>query len=265
MPTYEQNYQTWNHQYDWSRYGGDEWSARWGGPDMQWYWCLLPRIKHHLPAPTILDIGPGFGRWTKYLLEHCQSMVLVDISEKCIEACRQRFGEESITYQVGSGDSLEFLADRSIDFAFSWEALVYVEADGVESYLKDLAQKLKPEGRAFLHHSNLAEYSGYFRRTLRLPQSWRKVLKKKGLLDYDQWRARSMTASRFAELAEKAGLYVHTQELIPWGGRRLIDCLTTLSLQPPRSTAQLLRTPNFHTRAYDIQRLSWLYGEGVPW
>ena len=265
MPSHEQNYETWNHSYDWSRYGGDEWSAKWGGPDMQWYWCLLPRLKSHLPARTILDIGPGFGRWTRYLLEYCEQMILVDISEKCINACRRRFGEDNIIYRVGPGDSLSFLGDESVDFAFSWEALVYVEQEGINTYLRDLSKKLKPQGTAFLHHSNLAAYSSYFDRTLKVPKSWRDQLKKRGLLDFDQWRARSVTAQSFARSAEEAGMHVQTQELIPWGGKRMIDCLTTLSKRPSDRPLQMIKNPHFHTRAYDIQRLSWLYGEGVPW
>ena len=177
MPSHQQNYKTWNDDYDWSRYQGDEWSAKWGGPDMQWHWDIYPRIKQHLPVDTILDIGPGFGRWTEYLLPHCKTMVLLDISERCIEACQSRFGEANIQYHVGSGDSLEGVVENSIDFAFSWEALVYCEQDAIDNYLSDLGQKLKPQGSAFLHHSNLGRYSSYFNKTLRLPKSLRDILK----------------------------------------------------------------------------------------
>ena len=265
MPSQQQNYETWNNSYDWSRYGGDEWSARWGGTDMQWYWCLLPRISRHLPVDTILEIGPGYGRWTKYLRAHCRQLVLVDISERCIHACRGRFGEENMIYRVGTGDSLDFLEDHSIDFAFSWETLTYVEEEGIKNYLGDLSLKLREEGKAFLHHSNIGAYKSYFDRTLKLPKTWRDKLKKKGLLDYDQWRARSVTAESFAASALAVDLHPWSQELIPWGGRRLIDGLTTLGKKPPRKPCQVLRNPDFHKQAYEIQKLSWLYGEGVPW
>ncbi len=265
MPSHEQNYQIWNNSYDWSRYQGDEWSAKWGGTDMQWYWTIYPRIRYHLPAQTILDIGPGQGRWTRYLLQHCDNMVLVDLSEKCINACRRRFGEDRVLYKVGSGDSIDFLEDESIDFAFSWETLVYAEIEAVRGYLEGLARKLKPDGRAFLHHSNLASYSAYFDLTIKMPKRLRDFLKTRGLLDYDQWRARSVTAELFARCAEEVGLRVTTQELIPWGGRRLIDCFTTLTRSSGGASPRFKKNPNYHTRAYHIQELSWLYGEGVPW
>jgi len=232
---------------------------------MQWYWTILPRIKKHLPCETILEIGPGFGRWTHYLRQECEHLVLVDLSEKCIHACRERFGSGSITYRVGDGESLEGVEDRSIDFCFSWETLVYTELDATRSYLRDLSQKLAPNGTAFLHHSNLAHYSNYFDRTIKLPKVLRDILKKRGLLDYDQWRARTVDAESFARCAEEEGLYVWSQELIPWGGKRLIDCFTILGKTGPRKPPPVLRNPHYHTEAYHIQRLSWLYGEGVPW
>lgn len=265
MPSHQQNYEIWNNTYDWSRYQGDEWSAKWGGEDMQWYWTIYPRIRRHLPVETILEIGPGFGRWTKYLKEHCQNLILVDLSEKCINACKRRFGEDGVVYRVGPGDSVDFLEDESIDFVFSWETLVYAEQDAIEGYLSGLSRKMKPNGWGFLHHSNLAAYSGYFDLTIKLPKVVRDFFKRKNLLDYDQWRARSVNAESFARCAKSKGFQVCTQEVIPWGGRRLIDCLTTLTREPWDDRPKIRENPNFHKRAYDIQKLSWLYGEGVPW
>lgn len=232
---------------------------------MQWYWTLYPRLRRLLPVETILEVGPGYGRWTAYLKEFCEEMVLVDISEKCIHHCRSRFGEEQMTYRVGSGDTLDGVEDSSVDLIFSWETLVYLEAPELQSYLKEFARVLRPGGKGFLHHSNLGAYLGYFDRTLKIPKRIRDLLKKRRLLDYDQWRARTVTAELVARWVTECGLYVEAQELIPWGGRRLIDGLTTVSTEPPERDREVLENPGFHDRAYEIQRLSWLYGEGVPW
>ena len=84
MPTIEDNLQTWGHDFDWE---GLEpyWSARWGGEAMQWHGTLLPRIHAFLPAGTILEIAPGYGRWSHYLKDYCGKLILVDLVEKCIE------------------------------------------------------------------------------------------------------------------------------------------------------------------------------------
>jgi hypothetical protein len=55
-----------NDEWDWSTQG-DEWSTWWGGTPALWYGALLPRVHQWLPAPRVLEIAPGFGRWTQYL------------------------------------------------------------------------------------------------------------------------------------------------------------------------------------------------------
>jgi len=40
-----------------------------------------------------LEIAPGHGRWTQFLQRLCQSLVAVDISEKCVEHCKTRFAD----------------------------------------------------------------------------------------------------------------------------------------------------------------------------
>jgi hypothetical protein len=67
MPNINDNERFWGHAYDWSS-SGEEWSAAWGSSASQWYGCLLPRIRSFLPAKRVLEIAPGYGRWTQYLL-----------------------------------------------------------------------------------------------------------------------------------------------------------------------------------------------------
>src|SRR3990172_432923 len=87
----EQNEAQWD-SYDWPA-KGDEWSTLWGGADYQWLGSLLPRVREFLPAGTILEIAPGHGRWTRYLLQHCDRLIGVDLSAGCVNACRERFAD----------------------------------------------------------------------------------------------------------------------------------------------------------------------------
>ena len=159
MPTTEANREFWDEEYDWAS-GGAEWSSRWGSTQAQWQGTILPRIRRHLPVHTILEIAPGFGRWTQFLAGCCQRLIVVDLSAKCIDACRARFADANhIEYHVNDGLSLPFVGDGSVDFVFSFDSLVHVEADVIESYLNELGRILKPGGAGFIHHSNLAELS----------------------------------------------------------------------------------------------------------
>lgn len=255
----EENYEYWNHSYDWSRYFGDGWSERWGGPEAQWQWAIYPRVRQHLRAHTILEIGPGFGRWTQFLKDHCEQLIIVDISEKCIHACRQRFDtEEHIVFRTGNGYSLDFLEDASVDFVFSFESLIHTEIDILSSYLGEFERTLKDGGSGFLHHSNQGSYASYFDAIDRMPRFLAKQLQLRGLLDYDEWRARTVTAGNFREAAQEAGLAVSAQELVPWGGKRLIDCFTTFHKGPQRET-QVMENPRFVHHADDIKRLQRYY------
>ena len=80
--------------YGWKD-AGEEWSAPWGGSEAQWFGAIFPRISEYLRAGTILEIAPGFGRWTHYLREQCERLHVVDPDPRCIEACRRRIEDDS--------------------------------------------------------------------------------------------------------------------------------------------------------------------------
>lgn len=261
MPSVRDNERVWNDEYSWS-HGGAEWSAPWRGPMTQWYGCILPRIAAFVPAKTILEIGPGFGRWTHYLAGLCQHLVLVDLSKRCIEHCRRRFASHmGISYHVNDGKSLRMIEDGSIDFAFSFDSLVHAEVDVTDAYLRELSAKLTDNGVAFLHHSNLGAYRRYFdlQRRVRTLRS----LARRGLIDWHHSRGRTVTAERFHEQANRAGLRCIGQELITWvQTRRLIDAISVVTR--PGSVhdrpTQVWRNRGFMHEAKYLSRLSVLYG-----
>lgn len=143
MPTLQWNQTVWKKSYTWDA-EGEEWSACWGNSIAQWFGSIFPRIHSFLPCQHILEIAPGFGRWTKFLLQHCESYSGVDISEKCIDACRLKFDDYSCktNFYNGDGKSLNFIDDSSVDFCFSFDSLVHVDINTLESYIIHLLKKL---------------------------------------------------------------------------------------------------------------------------
>ena len=255
--------------YDWKE-GGEEWSAPWGGSAAQWFGTIFPRIHDCLPANAILEIAPGFGRWTKYLKEHCEQLHLVDPVEDCIEACRRRFGNDlHLSYHINDGRSLAMIPDRSIDFVFSFDSLVHVPRETVEAYVRQLADKLKDDGVGFIHHSNLGEYASSVAE--RLPPKARKLLTKVKVLDKNHKRASDMTAELFRFHCAAHGLTCVRQELVNWRGRRLIDCFTTFARVGSKwaGDCKILRNPDFMREARLIRHWSQVYatrprGENAP-
>lgn len=248
MPTIEQNLRRWDVNYNWLQ-KGEEWSKTWGDAEAQWHWAIYPRIRKFLPTEVILEIGPGFGRWTQFLKKECKRMMLVDLSPRCIEACKERFSSDAhIACHVNDGKSLTMVPDDAVDFVFSLDSLVHCEIDVIEAYIEQLAKKFKRNGVGFIHHSNFGE-------CLKLSSGSASELKN------EHWRAASVSAELFEQCCQRAGLQCISQELINWGGSILNDCLSVFSrkdaiwVQPHKR----LRNPSFMDEAKYIARLAPLY------
>jgi SAM-dependent methyltransferase len=230
MAEIDQNRDVWQ-SWDWSQQG-DEWSTWWGGTEAMWFGALLPRIHSFVPTGTILEIGPGYGRWTQYLKDLCERLVVVDLTESCIAHCQERFAEcTHIDYHLNDGRSLKMIEDESIDFVFSFDSLVHVEADAIGAYLAQFATKLRPGGAGFLHHSNIRDYRLLTRLARRVPRRHLRPLVSRGLvIDLPAWRAESMSAGIFAAQCQRTGLSCVSQEKINWEhGPYLIDALSVIA------------------------------------
>lgn len=251
MASTHENRDRWS-AYDWPQ-GGDEWSEVWGGTPNLWWGTLYPRIRGYVPAPTILEIAPGFGRCSQFLKDLCERLVLVDITERCIDACKERFRDEHhISYHVNDGRSLAMVEDGSVDFAFSFDSLVHTEAEVARAYVSELSRKLTPDGVAFLHHSNLA--------ALVDPRTGQPPFENR------HWRALTVSAALYAELCAEASLACIVQEVVNWGCDHLTDCLTVFTPRGSRFAGPLRRVenPGFMDEALALGRVARLYGAALP-
>ena len=302
MPSIDENLKQWNEDYDW-HLAGESWSEPWGSGAAQWYGCIYPRIRRFLPAPTILEIAPGFGRWTEFLLSHCDTLIGIDVAPKCVDVCRQRFAERpGASFETNDGHSLPMVADSSVDFAFSFDSLVHVEAEVLKGYLTELARVLKPDGVAFLHHSNLGAYQrsnhalaplqgafhyvATFARhmkssgngssppgTTQNPDEGPLVLRlRAGLVRIGidrgfDWRAPSVSAARLADLCENAGMRCVGQELVNWaGGVLLLDSFSVVTRPGSRWARpnRVVKNRLFRSEARSIRRSRSVYDTSPP-
>jgi SAM-dependent methyltransferase len=203
----------WDEVYAWPQQG-DEWSAAWGGVSHQWWVTLFPRLQGYVPARRILEIAPGYGRWTHYLKELCAELVIVDIAETAIAHCRERFaGDKHIQAHVNDGTSLAMVADDSVDLVFSFDSLVHAEQDVMYGYLSEITRKLTADGVAFLHHSNMGAYAA-------------------GTYDPNNihWRAPTVSAGLVEAIAGHVGLSCVSQETIAWGNADVLnDCISVIT------------------------------------
>jgi SAM-dependent methyltransferase len=241
MPDLNWNKTTWGSTYGWQG-SGEEWSVAWGGSEAQWFGSIYPRLHRFLPAQRILEIAPGFGRWTKFLVPACDEFVGIDLSEKCTEACRERFADaRHAQFFTNDGYSLSTAHDRGFDLIFSFDSLVHAESDVIASYIPQMVRKLSPAGVAFIHHSNLLVYGN--------------------TLGIQHGRANSVSANVVGDLITRGGGRVLVQEVVNWGGEHLIDCLTLFAHSDAYPNTQTVhrRNPVYMGEATLIQNFQSPY------
>lgn len=188
--------------FDWSEHG-EQWTDQTPGYKVSAIRDIACR--YIADGATILEIAPGAGRWTEGLLQFAGRLILVDISERCIDLCRQRFaGHENVEYHVNDGRSLEFLPDGSVDAIWSFESFICIHPLEIAAYVRQFPRILKPGGVAVIHHSNL-DLAARKEDVVESPEEFRQGTK----------RTR-MTASAFAHLVRKSGLTLERQ-FDTWG------------------------------------------------
>lgn len=206
MPSVEWNKQAWNDQFDWSQ-NGDDWSTPWGTPYGQWHSTIMPRIGSFLPAKNVLEIAPGFGRWTQFLLKFSEDYTGIDLSEKCASACKKRF--PNARFEVNDGVSLQTIADRKYNLVFTFDSLVHADWDAVGGYIPQILALLGDRGVCFMHHSNLGDREG---------------------ASYGH-RSEDVSAARVRNYVEAHQGIILAQELITWGNIEHSDCFTLFGLK----------------------------------
>jgi SAM-dependent methyltransferase len=242
MPDLRWNTATWDGGYDWSQ-RGEEWSGAWGSSEAEWFTCILPRIHRALPARQTLEIAPGYGRWSRFLIPVSERYIGVDLSGECIQACEETFaGVKNARFVKNDGRSLDMVEDGSCDFVFSFDSLVHVEMDIIDDYVRGIARKLSRGGVAFLHHSNLSHVED------KTPYA-------------SHQRAASVGYDLVRDAISASGGRTLVQELVDWGSTACIDCFTLFgrSADFPEVETALIENPQLMMSAALASRFMGAY------
>jgi ubiquinone/menaquinone biosynthesis C-methylase UbiE len=145
-----ENRERWT-EWNWSS-AGEEWtlSAEWKQALIDD--VLLPRIPE---GGVVLEIGPGAARWSAVLQPRAQQLILVDVSDRPLALCRDRFADaENVEFILSSGNDLPGVADSSVDAIWSFDVFVHVAPVDQAGYLSEMARVLTPGGVAVIHHAD---------------------------------------------------------------------------------------------------------------
>jgi SAM-dependent methyltransferase len=181
--------------WDWSRLG-EEWTA-----SAEWKQALiddvlLPTIP---PGGTVMEIGPGGGRWSEVLASRADRLILVDVTPRALDLCRARLaGAGNVEYVLSGGSDLRGVTDGSVDAVWSFDVFVHIAPLDQARYLAELARVTRPGALVAIHHSD-----GRNRGQLPSRHGWRAP----------------MSATLFGAVAAEHGLVVE-RVVRSWSGGR---------------------------------------------
>jgi SAM-dependent methyltransferase len=136
--------------------GSDLYGLEWGDPDTV---PPLTYIRDHFLRPyifsdkTVVEIGPGGGRWTRYMLD-AKQIYAVDVHEQLLNELRSRMTGKNLTYVKNSGSDFPGIPEESVDFLFSFGTFVHLDMEIIGQYLRNMKRHLKPGASVVIQYSD---------------------------------------------------------------------------------------------------------------
>jgi 2-polyprenyl-3-methyl-5-hydroxy-6-metoxy-1,4-benzoquinol methylase len=229
----------------------------WGGPELADLIAGELVAEYLGPDVDVLELGCGGGKFSRRLAPQCRSLLCTDISLAMVEHARQTVTDaglgENVSYQVLNGTDFGGVADRSVDFIFSYDVQLHLQPQNIFSYMLDAGRVLRENGVFMLHQVNLSSEGGMAHFLIQYGgETWK--------YDFDDPRRRGhiyfMSVEEMRALADQAGLALErlvadesAAHRIATGGRDLIGFMR---LRPSRlrsadaRSVELLQLPGDH-------------------
>ncbi len=96
---------------------------------------------------SLLEIGCGAGRMTGVLATEYGHVMALDVSKFYLRCARRRCRANNVTFRAIEGDTLQPVANRLYDAAFSYEVFHYLAPRLLDSYIREIYSLLRPGGQ----------------------------------------------------------------------------------------------------------------------
>lgn len=175
---------------------------------------ILEKVR---PGTSVLEIGPGTGRFTTHLVEKASAVTAVDISDKMLNQLQAKVSNTRLTVHNLDVHNLSALMDHSkFDTVICMRVLPHLEDP--EAVLTLMSKAIKPDGNVVFDLWNPYSFIGIIRKLFRRPsyvltrfysyRSMVQMIKSSGLVIEDSlaWgypRIGSFSLDRLGNLAFK--------------------------------------------------------------
>ncbi len=129
---------------------------QWWSPDTEP--CLQHVRDHYLlryvaEEHAAIEIGPGGGRWTKYMLGFGK-LYCVDHHQDLLDELRRTYDLPNMVFIKNNGTDFPGIPVESIDFVFSFGVFVHLDIDIIGEYLVNMKPLLKRSATLVIQYSD---------------------------------------------------------------------------------------------------------------
>lgn len=134
----------------------DVYGLKWGDPDVV---PPLRFIRDRYVLPYVnakhnaVEIGPGGGRWTRYLLGF-KKLYVVDYHNELLEELKKNFNETNIIFIKNNGTDFPYVERDAIDYVFSFGTFVHLDNHIIEAYLNNIKSIVKTGAHIVIQYSD---------------------------------------------------------------------------------------------------------------
>jgi len=105
------------------------------------------------PEHCAVEIGPGGGRWTRYMLGF-KKLYVVDYYTELLKELKRNFKHPNIEFVKNNGTDFPGIKNGSIEYLFSFGTFVHLDTHLIKKYLTNMKHILKPEANVVIQYSD---------------------------------------------------------------------------------------------------------------
>ena len=138
---------------------------QWGDPDV---FEPLRFVRDRYVLPYVnpehvgVEIGPGGGRWTRYLLDF-RKLHVVDYHSELLDEVKKSFNRPNMRFIKNNGCDFPGVEEESVDFLFSFGCFVHLDAHLIDGYLKNIRAIVKPGANVLIQYSDKSKIMAQIR------------------------------------------------------------------------------------------------------